>query len=84
MNQQTPCKWQEVTQNNDKYTVDWDYFQLFMNKLYFNNTVIIYDTTKDIYTYICVYIYIYVCVCVCVCMCMCVCVCVCMCVCLYR
>ena len=56
-------KLREVNQNNGEYTIVWNLFivELFMSKLYFTKTKIIYDSMQ--------YIYIYMCVCECVCMC---------------
>ena len=47
-------KCQEVVQNNDEYTIDWNKLivNLFMNKLYSSKTGIIYDSIQDIYIYI--------------------------------
>ena len=56
----------EVTQNRGNYTIAWNQFivKLFMNKLYFTETEIIYDSTQYIYIYIYIYthtpVYIYV------------------------
>ena len=71
-------QWQEVIQNNDKYIMDFNLFivELFINKIYFDNSEIIYNSSQYIFLgvrtreRVCVW----VCMCVCVSVCMCVCV----------
>ena len=44
-------KWWEVIKNNCKYIIDWNSFivKLFLYKLYFTKTEIIYDSTQKFY-----------------------------------
>ena len=44
-------KWREIIQDNGEYTIDWNEFilELFMNKIYFTKTEIIYESTQYIY-----------------------------------